>query len=115
MVNSLTSKLQIGSPMASMYLLGNPDHYTNLVFQMCWWKSYVGVVNHAWPDATSVKLVQVILDGIEEEDPEDETQQALLMKSTKEFVGATAVDDYVFWPKEYEHCNVYEWVQVHTC
>jgi hypothetical protein len=26
MVNSLTSKLQIGSPMASLYLLKNPDH-----------------------------------------------------------------------------------------
>ena len=27
MVNALTAKLEIGSPMASMYLLGNPDHY----------------------------------------------------------------------------------------
>ncbi|KAJ7321529.1 hypothetical protein DFH08DRAFT_647070, partial [Mycena albidolilacea] len=29
MVNSLTSNLQIGSPMASLYLLKHPDHYTN--------------------------------------------------------------------------------------
>ena len=29
MVNALTAKLEIGSPMASMYLLGNPDHYTS--------------------------------------------------------------------------------------
>ena len=28
-VNSLTSKLEIGGPMAAMYLLRNPDHYTN--------------------------------------------------------------------------------------
>ncbi|KAJ6612585.1 hypothetical protein B0H10DRAFT_1713883, partial [Mycena sp. CBHHK59/15] len=41
MVNSLTSKLQIGSPMASMYLLGNPDHYTNHNFKVFRWKSYV--------------------------------------------------------------------------
>ncbi|KAJ7120525.1 hypothetical protein C8R43DRAFT_900707, partial [Mycena crocata] len=41
MVNSLTSKLQIGSPMASLYLLGNPDHYTNLTFKVMWWKSYL--------------------------------------------------------------------------
>ncbi|KAJ7870210.1 hypothetical protein B0H14DRAFT_2345768 [Mycena olivaceomarginata] len=27
MVNSLTSKLQIGGSMASLYLLNNPDHY----------------------------------------------------------------------------------------
>ena len=28
-VNNLTSKMEIGGPMASMYLLKNPDHYTN--------------------------------------------------------------------------------------
>ena len=32
MVNALTAKLEIGSPMASMYLLGNPDHYTSHTF-----------------------------------------------------------------------------------
>ncbi|KAJ7878396.1 hypothetical protein B0H14DRAFT_2342006 [Mycena olivaceomarginata] len=41
MVNSLTSKLQIGSPMACLYLLENPDHYTKLAFKVFWWKSYV--------------------------------------------------------------------------
>ncbi|KAJ7213365.1 hypothetical protein C8J57DRAFT_1017016, partial [Mycena rebaudengoi] len=44
MVNSLSSKLQIGSPMASLYLLGNKDHYTNLDF----WKSYVAEVLKSW-------------------------------------------------------------------
>lgn len=28
-VNALSSKMEIGSPMASMYLLQNPDHYTS--------------------------------------------------------------------------------------
>ena len=32
LVNALTAKLEIGSPMASMYLLGNPDHYTSHTF-----------------------------------------------------------------------------------
>jgi hypothetical protein len=31
-VNNLTSKMEIGGPMASMYLLKNPDHYTNQKF-----------------------------------------------------------------------------------
>jgi hypothetical protein len=31
-VNNLTSKMEIGGPMASMYLLKNPDHYTNHKF-----------------------------------------------------------------------------------
>src|ERR1700674_5270660 len=28
-VNSLTAKMEIGGPMACLYLLGNPDHYTD--------------------------------------------------------------------------------------
>lgn len=28
-VNALSSKMEIGSPLASLYLLGNPDHYTS--------------------------------------------------------------------------------------
>src|ERR1700676_4287226 len=31
-VNNLTYKMQIGGPMASMYPLKNPDHYTNHKF-----------------------------------------------------------------------------------
>ncbi len=37
-VNSLTSCLEIGSPMASLYLLGNPDHYTNYTFTVFYWQ-----------------------------------------------------------------------------
>ncbi|KAF9549158.1 hypothetical protein CPC08DRAFT_589173, partial [Agrocybe pediades] len=40
-VNSLTVKMEIGAPMASMYLLGNPDHYTAHVFMPFYWRSYV--------------------------------------------------------------------------
>ncbi|KAJ7270165.1 hypothetical protein B0H12DRAFT_959400, partial [Mycena haematopus] len=29
MVNSMSAKMEIGSPMASLYLLGNPDHYAS--------------------------------------------------------------------------------------
>ncbi|KAJ7267068.1 hypothetical protein C8J57DRAFT_1023516, partial [Mycena rebaudengoi] len=48
MVNSLSSKLQIGSPMASLYLLGNKDHYTNLDFKVIYWRSYVAEVLKSW-------------------------------------------------------------------
>ncbi|KAJ7750494.1 hypothetical protein B0H14DRAFT_2280639, partial [Mycena olivaceomarginata] len=48
MVTSLTSKLQIGSPMASLYLLNNPDHYTNYKFKVFWWKSFVAEVKKDW-------------------------------------------------------------------
>ncbi|KAJ7258649.1 hypothetical protein C8J57DRAFT_1003504, partial [Mycena rebaudengoi] len=51
MVNSLSSKLQIGGPMACLYLLGNKDRYTNLDFKVFWWKSYVNEVLKSWPSA----------------------------------------------------------------
>jgi len=43
-VNSLGSKMEIGSPAASMYLLGNPDHYKSHIFVPFWWKSFVSDV-----------------------------------------------------------------------
>jgi hypothetical protein len=33
--------MEIGSPMASMYLLQNPDHYTSHIFIPFWWKLFV--------------------------------------------------------------------------
>ncbi|KZT29224.1 hypothetical protein NEOLEDRAFT_1043042, partial [Neolentinus lepideus HHB14362 ss-1] len=43
-VNSLTVKMEIGSPMAAAYILRNPDHYTSHRFQPLYWKSYVNEV-----------------------------------------------------------------------
>ncbi|EKM49194.1 uncharacterized protein PHACADRAFT_54128, partial [Phanerochaete carnosa HHB-10118-sp] len=43
-VNSLTSQSEIGGPMACMYLLDYPDHYTSNLFQRFYWRSYVNEV-----------------------------------------------------------------------
>jgi len=43
-VNALSSKMEIGSPMASMYLLQNPDHYTSHQFIPFFWKSFVNEI-----------------------------------------------------------------------
>ena len=40
-VNALTSKMEIGGPMDSLYLLGNPDHYASHKFVTVYWKNYV--------------------------------------------------------------------------
>jgi hypothetical protein len=41
LVNALTAKLEISSPFASLYLLGNPDHYTSHTFINFYWKGFV--------------------------------------------------------------------------
>ncbi len=50
--NSLVSKLEIGGPMACMYLLGNPDHYTSHTFVNLYWRNFV---NEALRTCTSNK------------------------------------------------------------
>ena len=40
-VNALSSKMEIGSPMAAMYLLQHPDHYTSHQFIPFFWKTFV--------------------------------------------------------------------------
>ncbi|KAA1470360.1 hypothetical protein DENSPDRAFT_763011, partial [Dentipellis sp. KUC8613] len=40
-VNALTVKLEIGGPLASLYLLGHPDHFTNYSFKTFFWVSFV--------------------------------------------------------------------------
>ncbi|KAH7871351.1 uncharacterized protein C8R40DRAFT_1016523, partial [Lentinula edodes] len=40
-VNLLSTKLELGSPMISLYLLKNPDHYTSHNFIPFYWKTYV--------------------------------------------------------------------------
>jgi hypothetical protein len=40
-VNLLSAKAEMGSPMICMYLLGNPDHYTSHIYTPFYWQSFV--------------------------------------------------------------------------
>ncbi|KAJ6570424.1 hypothetical protein B0H10DRAFT_1677554, partial [Mycena sp. CBHHK59/15] len=114
MVNSLSSKLQLGSPMACLFLLGNPDHYTNLKFKVCWWRGYVNEVNKSWPsEPTSVDHVS----GSQEVSPEeagnlDASDRVLLTKSADGFVGSSHVDDYTYRPPVMESVCLYDYIQM---
>jgi hypothetical protein len=55
-VNSLNAKMEISSPMASMYLLGNPDHYTGHQLVCFWWKSYVTYLQRSIDGSKPSKL-----------------------------------------------------------
>ena len=76
--NALTAKLEIGGPMASLYLLGNPDNYTNQNFVVFYWKSYVADVLKGWKQDSDVQPDKVIL---------QKTQDG-------EYIGLSTVDDY---------------------
>ena len=95
-VNSLTAKMEIGGPMASLYLLGNPDHYTDHDFVVFYWKSYVTEVLRAW----------------KEEKDQDHTEKIMLNRNADgEYVGVSAVDDYKHRPYQLKDKSLYEWIQ----
>jgi hypothetical protein len=95
-VNSLTSQLEIGAPMAALYILGNPDHYTNHQFVPCYWKSYVREARNAW----------------HETDEEDKSERVVITKKGGKLVGLSSVNDYVYRPEEYEDMSLYDWFRL---
>jgi hypothetical protein len=97
-VNALTSKLEVGAPMASLYILGNPDHYTNQNFVVFYWRSYLTEVLKAWKQVGDVQLDKVVL----------------LKNVDSEYIGLSTVDDYMYWPYQLSDKSLYEWIQIST-
>jgi hypothetical protein len=82
--------------MASLYLLGNPDHYTNQNFVVFYWKSYVAEVLRGWKQDNDVQSDKVIL---------QKTQDG-------EYIRLSTVDDYQYRPYELNDKSLYEWIQI---
>ena len=81
-VNSLTAKMEIGALMAAMYLLGNPDHYTDHKFHTFYWRSYVLEARRPWQmDTDSVKYDKVAIRNLLGEGHYWQTRVLLSLKS----------------------------------
>ncbi|KIM74021.1 hypothetical protein PILCRDRAFT_80473, partial [Piloderma croceum F 1598] len=103
-VNSLTAKLEIGAPMASLYVLGNPDHYTKHKFIPFYWKPYVKEVLSVWLDETNFGKVS---------DVYETPDKVVINKSEGKIIGLSKVSDYIFRPDMYENLTLYDWVRLH--
>src|ERR1700678_1131295 len=97
MVNALTAKLEIGSPMASMYLLGNPDHYTSHEFVNFYWRSFVR-------EACSVFSTPL-------EEIDNTPEKVMFNKSKGKFVALSNVHDYIYRPSVFGRVNLYDWIR----
>ncbi|KAH7905862.1 hypothetical protein BJ138DRAFT_1017128, partial [Hygrophoropsis aurantiaca] len=95
-VNSLTSKMEIGAPMASLYLLGNPDHYTSHAFVPFYWKSYVSEVRRCFLEEGD--------DGVE--------ANLVLQRVASSVVGTSPVFDYMYRPSAFEYLSLYDWIRL---
>ncbi|KAJ3872483.1 hypothetical protein F5051DRAFT_290400, partial [Lentinula edodes] len=49
-VNLLLTKLELGSPIISLYLLNNPDHYTSHHFIPFYWRTYVSTARSVFEE-----------------------------------------------------------------
>ena len=97
MVNALTAKLEIGSPMASMYVLGNPDHYTSHEFVSFYWRSFV-------------KEACSIFDALLEE-IDNTPEKVMLNKSRGKLVALSNVYDYIYRPSVFALVNLCDWIR----
>jgi hypothetical protein len=98
-VNALSTKTEMGGPMVCMYLLGNPDHYTNHTFIPFFWYSFVVEAQRAW----------------EEVEPQTYTNKLTLVKTKNKIVGLSRVYDYIYRPSELGGMNLYEWALQCEC
>ena len=103
-VNSLNAKMEIGSPMASMYLLGNPDHYTGHQFLCFWWKSYVTYMQTS-DDASQTQRSDADLT------PSTDCDRVKIGQENGVYIATTNVDDYKYRPDVYSKILLYEWIQ----
>ncbi|KAH7903670.1 hypothetical protein BJ138DRAFT_972909, partial [Hygrophoropsis aurantiaca] len=96
-VNSLTSKMEIGAPMASLYLLGNPDHYTSHSFVPFYWKSFVYEARHCF--------IKEYTDGKDE-------GNLVLKRVADSVVGTSPVFDYIYRPLAFDGMCLYDWIRL---
>ena len=100
MVNLLSTKMEIGSPMASMYLLGHPDHYASHEYTPFYWRSYVTTVRIFWSTDT---IVASDLGPVDE--------KVTIHKLNGSIIAHSVVDDYMLRPAIFDNVTIYEWIQ----
>ncbi|KAJ7768494.1 hypothetical protein B0H16DRAFT_1268482, partial [Mycena metata] len=93
--------MEIGSPMASMYVLGHPDHYVSHTYVPFAWRSYSLFVKSFWA-ADDVSLDDA--GSVHEE-------KVMVSKSSGQFVPGSSVDDYRFRPVVHQNLSLFEWIQ----
>jgi hypothetical protein len=135
-VNSLSAKMEIGAPMAALYLLDNPDHYTSHEFVPFYWKNFITYIEKEWeifagqvdPETLVVGIedaedsVDVGVERVKRDTPVHDTDGAGLndvraedrvqiRRANGSFVGKSSTDDYRNRPVQLEKVCLYEWIQ----
>jgi hypothetical protein len=94
-VNLLSAKMEMGAPMICMYLLDNPDHYTDHTFVPFYWQSFVTEARSYFVDSSS---------------GESESRKVTLIKRNGRIFGLSPVFDYIYRSPDLENITLYEWI-----
>ncbi|KAF8811675.1 hypothetical protein BYT27DRAFT_7064442, partial [Phlegmacium glaucopus] len=86
--------MEIGSPMAAMYLLQNPDHYTSHKFIPFWWKSFVHHIRNS-DSNNNTSIVKL-----------------LISQNGKDYIVSSKIDDYKYRPEAYKKLSLYDWTKL---
>jgi len=119
-VNALASKMEIGSPMACLYLLDNPDHYTGYTFVPFWWRSYVQSVNKSFQDTNKVKSTvdnssgDIVATGVEKVIDDGLEDNVVLGLEVSCYISKLVVNDYIYHPECYANLNLLQWIQTNN-
>ena len=92
-VNLLSAKMEIGAPMICMYLLGQPDHYTDHKFIPFYWQSFVSEARRPF-DSENI----------------EPPHKVTLIKRRGRIIGLSPVFDYIYRAPELDHLSLYEWI-----
>ncbi|KAF7789842.1 hypothetical protein EIP86_000788 [Pleurotus ostreatoroseus] len=103
-VNALTGKSEIGGPMAAMYLLKHPDHYTPFKFRKFYWYNFVSKVESYWHKGLKER-------AFNQKQPDE---KILLWEKDAEYFGVSMVEDYMYRPTELTDMSLYDWVRLAT-
>ncbi|KAF6759527.1 hypothetical protein DFP72DRAFT_796259, partial [Ephemerocybe angulata] len=130
-VNSLSSKMEVGAPMAALYLLQNPDHYTSHQFVPFYWRNYFNYVQGQWSNLLDFAEPVEEDTNIIPEDPDvelddapecDDTGPTLEMTQTHTetvqmtrkngyYLAKSNTDDYRFRPSQLDRICLYDFIQ----
>ncbi|KAH8103154.1 hypothetical protein BXZ70DRAFT_875874, partial [Cristinia sonorae] len=103
-VNALTSRSEIGAPMACLYLLNHNDHYKSHKFSLCYWRMYLRKVMKAFPEENTDE-------GELEEKVVIQKQSSTSLHTSTPYVGISSVMDYIHRPISMENTSLYDWIR----
>ncbi|KIM40840.1 hypothetical protein M413DRAFT_72508, partial [Hebeloma cylindrosporum] len=108
--NSLTGKMETGSPFAGLYTLDLPDHYTSHKFPRCWWRNYVTEIMR---EGSKKERESIDKENTKDINDSDANSDFVLGLEDGKYVLRSYVDDYKFRPAAFEDYTLYKWIQRH--